>query len=279
MIIDSQVHLWRADSPDYPWPKDRPNERVQREEPCHAEEILALMDGAGVDRAIIVPPIWAGDDNKAAMGWALEYPDRLAIMGRFDLWNPDRDRIERWLEQPGMLGIRMSYPREHGPEWLQDVGAFPWFWSAAQRIGIPLMILCQGARPIESIAEHYPDLRLIVDHLGLHMTATQNPDADPFEDFEDLLALRRYPNVFAKMSCLSTYSRTPYPHPDLADKLEQVVGAFGPERLMWGSDATRLRNATYAQCREHLATLSFLDERDLEWILGKTAETVLGWWN
>ena len=278
MIVDTQVHLWRGDSPERPWPKDRPNERAQRSEPCHAEEILGLMDGAGVDRAVIVPPIWAGDDNKAAIEWCERYPNRLAIMGRFDLWDPDRERLERWLDQPGMLGIRMSYPRERGPEWLQDVDTFAWFWSAAQRLGMPLMLLAQGAKPIQAIAERYPDLRLIVDHLGLHIIGAANPDQDPFEDFDDLLALGRYPNVYAKMSCLPTYSRTPYPHPDLTAHLEQVVGEFGPERLMWGSDATRLRNATYAQCLEHISTLPFLDDDARTWIVGRTAETVLGWW-
>ncbi|HEY5273209.1 MAG TPA: amidohydrolase family protein [Acidimicrobiales bacterium] len=278
MIVDTQVHLWRGDSPEHPWPKDRPNERVQRAEPCHAEEILGLMDDAGVDRAIIVPPIWAGDNNKTAIEWSEQYPNRLAIMGRFDLWDSDRERLEHWLDQPGMLGIRMSYPREHGPEWLQDVNAFAWFWSAAQRLGIPLMLLAQGAKPVQAIAERYPDLRLIVDHLGLHIIGAANPDQDPFEDFDDLLALGQYPNVYAKMSCLPTYSHTPYPHPDLTANLERVVEEFGPKRLMWGSDATRLRNATYAQCLEHISTLPFLDEDARTWILGRTAETVLGWW-
>jgi L-fuconolactonase len=199
-------------------------------------------------------------------------------MGRFDLWDPDRERIERWLDQPGMLGIRMSYPRERGLEWLYDVDAFPWFWSAAERLGIPLMLLAQGAKPIEAIAARYPDLRLIVDHLGLHIIGSANPDQDPFEDFDDLVSLSSHPNVYAKMSCLPTYSRTPYPYPDLADFLEQVVDAFGPQRLMWGTDATRLRNATYAQCLEHISTLPFLDEDARAWILGRTAETVLGWW-
>jgi L-fuconolactonase len=278
VIVDTQVHLWRADSPEYPWPKDR-NERVQREVPMEPEEILGLMDGAGVDRAIIVPPIWAGDDNKAAIEWCGEYPDRLAIMGRFDLWDLDRERIERWLDQPGMLGIRMSYPRERGAEWLQDVDAFPWFWCAAQRLGIPLMLLAQGAKPLGPIAERYPDLRLIVDHLGLHIIGAANPDQDPFEDFDDLLALAKYPNIYAKVSSLPTYSQTPYPHPDLTEHLERTVEAFGPQRLMWGSDATRLRNATYLECLEHISALPFLDDAAKTWILGRTAETVLGWWS
>lgn len=279
MIIDSQIHLWRADSPDYPWPKDRPNERVQRDVPCEAAEALALMDDAGVDRAIVVPPIWAGDDNKAAIEWCEEFPDRLAIMGRFDLWDPDRDRLDRWLDQPGMLGIRMSYPRERGREWLQDPDAFSWFWDSVERQRMPIMLLVQGAKPVQEIAERHPDLPLIIDHLGLHIIGAANPDQDPFEDFDDLLACAAYPNVFAKASSLPTYSRTPWPHPDLTEHLRQAVEAFGPQRLMWGSDLTRLRNATYAQCLEHIATLDFLDDEARASILGGTAERVLGWWN
>src|SRR6185369_4455692 len=107
-IIDSQIHLWEAHRPDRPWPAESvaspvfvasKGARPHRAEPMGAEEMLSEMDEAGVDRAIIVPPSPVGDDNLTALEAAARYPDRFAIMGRF---NPEardaRSRLESWLE-------------------------------------------------------------------------------------------------------------------------------------------------------------------------------------
>src|SRR4051812_17899234 len=124
MIIDSQVHLWEAHKPDRPWPAEfigkpmfvaAPGARPHREEPLGAEEMLAVMDATGVDRAVIVPPSPVGDENLTAIEAVAKFPKRFAIMGRF---NPEaagaRARLETWLQQPGMLGIRMTF---HRPQW------------------------------------------------------------------------------------------------------------------------------------------------------------------
>ncbi|HYX91124.1 MAG TPA: hypothetical protein VE782_06155, partial [Myxococcaceae bacterium] len=57
-IVDSQVHIWGANTSERPWP-----ERTQphRQLPLGAEELLGYMDEGGVDRAILVPPSWEGD--------------------------------------------------------------------------------------------------------------------------------------------------------------------------------------------------------------------------
>jgi L-fuconolactonase len=278
VIIDSQVHLWLPNTPERPWPDDRPH-GTQREVALEAEEMLALMDGTGVDGAVIVPPVWAGDDNRSAIDWCEQYPGRFGIMGRFDLWASDRERIESWLTQPGMLGIRMSYPLDRGDAWLRDVDEMAWFWSAAERLGIPLMIFTVGVAPIIPIAERYPDLVLIIDHLGLQfLRANQDTPVDPFAFIDDLVILGGFPNVYGKVSCMPSYSREPYAYADLRPGLESVFEAFGSHRLMWGSDITRLKNATYEQCLSHVAsTLDFLSEDDRTWVLGETARSVLGW--
>ena len=52
-IADAQIHIWAPNSPERPW---RPGQNVHREPPLGAEEVLREMDGAGVSRAILVPP-------------------------------------------------------------------------------------------------------------------------------------------------------------------------------------------------------------------------------
>ncbi len=48
------------------------------------EEMLQEMKSAGVDRAIVVPPNWIGENNSSALEAAAKYPDRFAVVGRFD---------------------------------------------------------------------------------------------------------------------------------------------------------------------------------------------------
>src|SRR5262245_44064178 len=63
-IVDSQVHLWKAESPDWPWV---PGVKPQLPEPFTIEKLVPMMDDAGVDRVVIVPPSWPGDRNDYAL--------------------------------------------------------------------------------------------------------------------------------------------------------------------------------------------------------------------
>src|SRR5438045_4859324 len=85
MIVDAQVHLWKAESPDWKWV---PGIKPQLPEPFTIEKLVTLMDEAGVERAVIVPPSWPGDRNEYGLEAARRYPDRFAVMGRIPLQSP-----------------------------------------------------------------------------------------------------------------------------------------------------------------------------------------------
>jgi hypothetical protein len=70
-IVDAQVHLWKAESPDWPWV---PGAKPQLPEPFTIEKLVPMMDDAGVNRAVIVPPSWPGDRNDYALEAAKRYP-------------------------------------------------------------------------------------------------------------------------------------------------------------------------------------------------------------
>src|SRR3954465_1168824 len=108
-IVDAQAHLWKAESADGPgWPGRKP----QLPDPFTIERLLALMDEGGVDRAVIVPPSWPGDRNDYGIEAGKRYPDRFAVMGRIAVQNPDSAKLlPKWKEQPGMLGIRLTFMR------------------------------------------------------------------------------------------------------------------------------------------------------------------------
>src|SRR5437867_5895647 len=84
-IVDSQVHLWKAESADWPWV---PGAKPQLPEPFTIEKLVPMMDEAGVDRVVVVPPSWPGDRNDYALEAAKRFPNRFAVMGRITLQNP-----------------------------------------------------------------------------------------------------------------------------------------------------------------------------------------------
>jgi L-fuconolactonase len=163
-ITDAQVHIWNPESMDRPWPKDGNRAAPHLAEGLTAERMIASMDAAGVDRAVIVPPSWVGEDNSEGLAASAKYPSRYAVMGRFDPTAEDaRGRLASWLEQPRMLGIRMTLFRGFAA-WLED-GTLDWFWADCERLGIPVMALTPGtAAKLDPVAAQHPGLTLIVDH-------------------------------------------------------------------------------------------------------------------
>ena len=84
-IVDSQVHIWREETADRPWvPGARERIRLNghREDPFSYAECLALMDEAGVNRALIIPPSWEGDRIDYALEACEAHPERFGIMAR-----------------------------------------------------------------------------------------------------------------------------------------------------------------------------------------------------
>src|SRR5258708_21286859 len=110
-IIDSQVHIWAENTPERPWAPNMEG-RAHLPEPLSAEKLLGMMDEAGVDAAILVPPSLEGDRNDLALAAAQKFSDRFAVMGRIDFTRPAaRVALASWRDHPGMLGLRLTFPR------------------------------------------------------------------------------------------------------------------------------------------------------------------------
>ena len=168
-ITDAQVHIWQADTPERPHIKVDAS-KPHREIPLTYERLLAEMNRAGVDRAILVPPSWDGYRNDYALAAAQKHPDRFAVMGKVPLNDPaSKDRLPTWLKQSGMKGFRISF-RHSGTHSLLDDGSADWFWADCERYDIPVMIFAPFAvAAIGKIARRHPGLRVIVDHMGLNV--------------------------------------------------------------------------------------------------------------
>lgn len=236
-----------------------------------------MMDGAGVDRVVIVPPSLEGDRLDYAQEAVKRYPGRFAIMGRISLNDPGTARrFPTWREQPGVLGIRFYFAGEQAA-WLTD-GTADWFWPAAEKAGIPVMFLTTGQTPLFArIAERHPQLILILDHMGVSPDAYRNkmlPTA-----IDQTVALAKYPNVSVKLSSVPLFSSEPYPFRDMTPYIRRVFDAYGPRRCYWGTDITNsFDKASYRQRVTHFTEeLDFLSEDDKDWVMGRAIVECLRW--
>jgi len=250
-------------------------ERAHLPVPLDAATVIALMDEAGVDRAILVPPSLEGDRNDLALKAARDYPRRFAVMGRLSLQDPaSPDKLPGWRDQPGMLGLRFTFHNEHNRHFLTD-GTADWLWPAAERAGIPLMVLVPGALDhLDRIAGAHPGLKLVIDHVGLNLRV-RGPQV--WEDLPAVCALAKHPNVAVKASGMPSLSAEPYPFRDLHPHIRTLVEAFGPRRTFFGTDLTRMP-CTYYECitlfTEHLP---WLTGDDLAWVMGRGVCEWLDW--
>jgi predicted TIM-barrel fold metal-dependent hydrolase len=274
MIVDSQIHLWKAETEDWKW---TPGSHAQLEEPFTIERALRMMDEAGVDRAVIVPPSWTGDRNDYGLEAHQRYPQRFAVMGRLSLKNPaNAALVPSWRDQPGMLGIRLTFL---GPNsaWLKD-GTADWFWPVAETARLPVMYLALGAGgpAMAKIAERHPELPLIVDHMGM----VKGGALALAEAVDGALSLAKYPNVSVKMSAIANNSREPYPFRDYTPHIKRIFDAFGPERSYWGTDITNgLDHASYTERVTSFLeeTANFLSKQEQKLIMGDALLKRLKW--
>ena len=267
LIVDAQVHIWANNKPTNPGHRQI--------DTFSKDDLLQEMDEAGVDAAVIHPPGWDPNSNELAIEAARQHPNRLSILGNFPLDRPEsRALIAGWKSQPGMLGLRFTFNQPHQRNWPTD-GTIDWVWPAAEQAGIPIALAAARFLPVVGqIAARHPGLRLIIDHLG---RTGGTKDEAAFANLPELLALAQYPNVAIKATGAPSYSSASYPFRNIQPYLRQIYDAFGPERMFWGTDITRMP-CSWKQCVTFFTEeLSWLTEADKELIMGRAFCTWCDW--
>jgi predicted TIM-barrel fold metal-dependent hydrolase len=267
-IVDAQIHLWGSGLPS--------NLAHRQVTSFTAEEAIAMMDEGGVDAAVIHPPGWDPGSTEMAFAAVRNYPGRFAIMGAVPLDRPEsRARIATWRGQPGMLGLRYGFLADPARRWLHD-GSLDWLWAAAEEAGVPIaMLATDSLTEIGRIAERHPGLRLTIDHLGGRGGTTTLKDAAAMTHIPELLALAKLPNVAVKATGAPGYSSEPYPFPAIHVYLRQIYDAFGPRRMFWGTDITKMPCSWRRCVTMFTEELPWLGEADQRLVMG---EAVCAWW-
>ncbi len=272
MIVDAQVHIWAASTPARPWPA---RHEPHRATPITAEELLGVMTKAGVARSVLVPPSFEGDRNDVVIAAAQKYPDKFAAMGRFDPEAPDiLEQIANLKKTPGLLGMRFTFHRPSMRPLLVEGKMNP-VWAAAEKAGVPIMMLVKhpDLHFIDAVAARHPGLQLIIDHLGLN----NSKDEAGLGEFDKLLALGKRANVAVKTSCLPQFTTDTYPFKFWHPYLQRVHAAYGPQRMFWGSDLSRLPCPLKDCVTMFTEHLPFFSAADMEWIMGRGICEWIGW--
>jgi L-fuconolactonase len=280
-IIDAQVHDPRPVRPVEP----RYGEDVDLLLGC--ELAREAMDSVGVDIALI-------NSRHEVCDYAVtRYPDRFAGC---PYWDNEIENVEArvagYRQRPGILAPRvlmMEFPSEAPTDDFMTGRLEPLF-AAAERRRLPLFAMAMGlADQLVPVAAAHPELTLIVDHLGISSPPWMTRNPDPWTELPAVLALAQFPNVAVKVSGTTALSRTPYPHHDLWPHLHKLLDAFGPGRLMWGSDFTRLRCAPgtnqrgsredwvglYSDCVGFLRDTTEISQTDKEMLFAGTIRRLL----
>ena len=269
-IVDAQIHLWGTGLPN--------NQAHRQVTAFTAGEAIALMDAGGVDAAVIHPPGWDPGSTDLALAAVRDYPGRFAILGSLPLEDSAAAAaIATWRHQPGMLGLRFLLLDEPYRSWAAD-GTLDWLWAAAEAAGVPIALLATDSLgDVSGIAKRFPGLRLTIDHLGGRGGNTTLKDAAAMTHMPALLALAKHPNVAVKATGLPGYSAEPYPFPTMQGYLRQVFDAFGPDRVFWGTDITKMPCSWRACVTMFTEELPWLGADDKRLIMGAAVRAWWGW--
>jgi predicted TIM-barrel fold metal-dependent hydrolase len=266
-IIDPHVHVWKND-PKYPWPKE---EKDPPKDDALPETLLDLMKTNGVEKTVLVHVIHYRWDCRYAADTLKAHRDKFMGVCRV---NPTADSaaddLSRWVREYGFHGVRLSPAIDSTGDWINDRKRMDRILNRAVELKVPLCVLCETGRlkDVARIIERYRDsLDVCIDHMA------DCPIDEP-DELRKLLALARWPRVLVKISHLWSLSRQKYPYKDTHDQVKRLSDAFGPSRLMWGTDWPMVEKyCGYAKAlalyRDEIGGWTAAERR---WILGDTAQ-------
>jgi predicted TIM-barrel fold metal-dependent hydrolase len=197
-------------------------------------------------------------------------------MGSLALDRPEsRAAIAGHRSQAGMLGLRYTFLHDPARQSLAD-GSIDWLWAEAEKANVPVAVLATDSLvELGRIAARHPGLRLTIDHLGGRGGLTTLKDDAAMTHMPQLLALAKFPNVAVKATGAPGYSSQGYPFRSMHPYLRQIYDAFGPKRMFWGTDITKMP-CSWRQCVTMFTEeLPWLNEQDKWLIMG---DALCAWW-
>jgi L-fuconolactonase len=228
MIVDAHHHLWDLGRRDQPWTAAPGFTAIRRS--FDASDLAAAVGGTGVAATVLVQVLNEDGETRDLIGMAAASDLVAGVVGWADLTDPAvKDRLD------GLVGVRHQMQAEPDPgAWLAQP-AVQRGLRALDAAGLAYDLMIRPAQfdiAARTVAAH-PDLRFVLDHLG------KPPISDgPIGPWAaGIRALARLPNLYCKLSGMVTVvDRSNWTVADIRPYTEVAIEAFGPDRVMFGSD-------------------------------------------
>jgi len=197
---------------------------------------LAAQDG--VRASVVVQTVTVDAETPELLALAATSDLIAGVVGWADLTAPDlTDRIAELIARPGgdkLVGLRHQVQSERDPDWLTRADVLHGLVAVARAGLVYDLVITAGQLPAAArAAAAVPDLLFVLDHLG--KPAIASGSTQPWA--ADLRRLAALPNTAGKLSGLVTEADwVNWQHSDLRPYTDAALDAFGPGRLMFGSD-------------------------------------------
>ncbi|HUN92191.1 MAG TPA: amidohydrolase family protein [Burkholderiaceae bacterium] len=229
--VDAHQHFWSLARGDYGWltPALAP---IHRD--FGAADLAPLLRDADVGATVLVQAAPTVDETRFLLDIARATAFVAGVVGWVDLAAPGAAaRIESLSVDPKLKGLRPMLQDLPDPRWIAEapIGAAV---DAMQACGLRLdaLVRAEHLQPLLSFARRYPALPIVIDHL-----AKPRPDRSDFEGWQrGMRELAAREQTYCKLSGLATEFGSGWSADSLRPWVDSVLEAFGPARILWGSD-------------------------------------------
>lgn len=267
MIIDAHQHFWRIARGDYGWMTDQVAP-IRRD--ILPADLEPLARTAGVTGTVLVQAAPTLDETQFLLALADRSPLIRGVVGWIDLTDDVAAQLSR-IAHPALRGIRPMLQDIDDTRWILQDGVIDALRQVAGAgLRLDALITPCHLPVIEELAGRVPSLPIVIDHCAKPVFDGTDPGPDWRRGIN---ALATHPQVFCKLSGLANEFGPGWSADTLRPVFDHVLQAFGPERLMWGSDWPVLELAgTYADWLQVAQTLcAALSDADRAQVFGQTA--------
>jgi len=271
-VIDIHPHVISSDDQRYPKaPLGGHQSDWSRERPVDVDQMIAMMDRAGVAKAALVQASTCyGHDNAYVADAVAAHPQRFTGVFSADVLAPDaREKMTYWMKR-GLTGLRLFTTGSTMPDqadWLDDPRSFP-AWELAQETKLPvcLQMTAKAIPQLVGLLKRFPQIRVILDHCARPVL----DDGPPYKSAASLFGLAGHEGVFLKLTPRNfNGARGGKATPE--SFFGKLVAEFGSQRLAWGSNFPASEGSLPELLELARHSLASLTDREREWIFARTA--------
>ncbi len=230
-VVDSHQHFWEIDRFDYSWMPDGSPLATD----YGPTDLSPLIKAAGVDYTVVVQAVSSPDEARWLLELADQYDFIAGVVGWVDLTDPEvgytLDELQR---SKYFKGVRHIWEGEDDPGWLVNSAAINGLKELVRR-KLTFDFLAKPANLpfIPQVMDQVPDLRAVVDHIAKPRIAEHL--VEPW--LTDMRKVASINGIHCKISGMITEAdHQNWTTDDLRPYVHHILGMYGTDRLMFGSD-------------------------------------------